>query len=436
MIIDKERAKLLKIKRANTDWWINEKSIVGMNGLTYIAYTNDIGEIRVKEIDTKCSKTPSRDVCLCRLNCTYADEHNSPSMCITKDGIIIVSYTGHNSSSGLRYRVTEKPYDILSFGDEKSIDYNGSVTYAQMFENEKKNEIWLFTRVNGVTWQFTYSCDVCKSWSKPVTIIASDKGGLYYMNIRKQLAATGDIPAERWFFAIYGHPYLSKDHTIRSAYIDSDGWLCSINGDKTDVNVRGNGSKTEFGIDRIEAVYEAPEGETVRLLSVSATEPMRIGIAAFNAENHEKADYYIIRYDKENERWRMSERIAEDYQFLAPGQNDGSQTYVGGMEFYFGVGDCGYVVFNADCDTDRVFIARGTKNESVLESYVSHDCSKTYMLEQTIKSVDKSTGKKLWRPIVPVFAQDNMPVYWHEGYYYAHSGGWHCDVNMYVEYDD
>lgn len=37
---------------------------------------------------------------------------------------------------------------------------------------------------------------------------------------------------------------------------------------------------------------------------------------------------------------------------------------------------------------------------------------------------------------MPVYAQDNVPVYWHEGTYTPHTGGWHCDAVMYVEYDD
>ncbi|MBQ8311364.1 MAG: hypothetical protein IJX80_10180 [Clostridia bacterium] len=55
-MIDFETAQIKRIKRANTDWWINEKSMVGKNGMTYVAYYNDIGEIHVKEIDAKCSR--------------------------------------------------------------------------------------------------------------------------------------------------------------------------------------------------------------------------------------------------------------------------------------------------------------------------------------------------------------------------------------------
>ena len=53
-----------------------------------------------------------------------------------------------------------------------------------------------------------------------------------------------------------------------------------------------------------------------------------------------------------------------------------------------------------------------------------------------IRRLHTEDEQKIWRPIVPIFAQDNMPVYWHEGVYAAHTGGWHCDTVMMVEYDD
>ena len=36
-MINFERAKEIRIKRANTEWWINERAVVGANGMTYIA---------------------------------------------------------------------------------------------------------------------------------------------------------------------------------------------------------------------------------------------------------------------------------------------------------------------------------------------------------------------------------------------------------------
>ena len=242
-----ERALERRIKRANTDWWINEKSIVGANGKTYIAYFNDMGEIHVKEIDAKCSHALSQDVCLCRLNGSYADEHNSPSICILDNGRIIVAYTAHAANNTLKYRITEKPFDLLSFGPEKVLYYEHSVTYAQLFENIRRHEIWLFTRVNSVTWEFRFSKDEGETWSSPCTFLKSDAGGLFYFDIRKQFVLDETCGTrEQWFFALYGHPLISKDHTIRAGIFDDGGNLRRFNGEKNGMNLFGEEFPSEL----------------------------------------------------------------------------------------------------------------------------------------------------------------------------------------------
>ena len=184
-MIDLDRSVLRKIKRANTDWWINEKAIVGANGKNYIAYYTDMGEIHVKEWDAKCSRALSHDVRLSTLNQNYADEHNAPSICILENGKIIVMYTGHGDNGYIKYRITERPYDIYSFGEEKTLNYEGNVTYAQVFENTHLDQIWLFTRVNGSSWEFRYSDDEGESFSESRKYISASNGKLFYMNVRK-----------------------------------------------------------------------------------------------------------------------------------------------------------------------------------------------------------------------------------------------------------
>lgn len=436
MVIRISKTKELRIKRANTDWWINEKAIVADNGLTYIAYTTDMGEIHVKELDAKCSRTPSRDVRLCRLNCNYADEHNAPSLCILQDGTILVAYTGHGVNGSLKYRVTSRPYDIFSFGPEQTLEYDGPATYAQMFENTKRGEVWLFTRVDKVNWQFRYSKDAGASWSKPVTFLHSEAGGLFYVNLRKQLVAGKGVVAERWFFALCGHPYVSKDHTVRSGLIDDAGYLCDMNGQRTGINVFGeeSGCLALFPLADLPVVYASPEGTTVRLLAVAPTVPLRIGLATFRYPEDTCAAYRVASY--KDGAWRLSDEIASSGAFLAPGQQDGSASYVSGMEFYYGVGEAGFSYHGGQINTNRLFLARATKSHWVLESYVSEDGGQTYTPEQILREIPLSEGIKIWRPTVPVFAQDNMPLYWHEGIYSGHTGGWHCDAVALVEYDD
>lgn len=437
-MINMNNAKQLRIKRANTDWWINEKAVVADNGLTYIAYVTDMGEIHIKELDAKCSKTPSRDARLCKLNCNYADEHNAPSLCILESGKMIVGYTGH-AVQGLRYRITQHPYDIFSFGKERILPYDGTVTYVQLFENTAKNELWLFTRVNGINWQFRYSKDEGETWSEPKNFLHSDAGGLFYINIRKQHVAVRPNVSEQWFFALYGHPRVSADHAIRSGIFNSDGQLLHTDGTPMDLNLYDPGP-SQIDLSQLEVVYDSPEGTTVRLLDVAPTVPLRVAFAPFvldqvDAPNPEKPYYCSATF--KNGQWVVSEPICTAGEFLAKNVIDGSQTYLGGMAYYYGVGDAGlYPRDHAETHTDRIYIARFDGTDRVLEAYLSKDNGSSYQLEQTLRRIPGEENIKIWRPIVPIYAQDNMPLYWHEGTYGAHTGGWHSDAVMFVEYDD
>lgn len=433
-MINLESAVRKQIKRANTDWWIHEQAMVGNNGKTYIAYYTDMGEIHVKEFDAKCSRAESRDVCLCRLNCNYADEHNSPSICVMEDGTLVVAYTGHAQTNDLRYRVTKNPYDIFSFGEEKRLPYESSATYAQLSENTARGELWLFCRVNCVTWEFRCSKDHGKTWSKPSCFLASDAGGLFYFDIRKQIVSDRERGVrEQWMFALYGHPKVSADHTIRSGIFDANGTLLKMNGEETDVNLYTGG---RIDLSALDTVYESPAGTTCRLLAVAPTAPYRIGLASFELNRPETIVYYSAIY--RDGAWRLSAPIARGGEFLSPDTMvDGSQTYVGGMAYYYGVGEAGLHPKDvAPTCTNRLYIARFDGERRLLESYRSDDWGATYRHEQAIRSIPKDAEIKIWRPTVPIYAQDNLPVYWHEGVYGAHTGGWHSDIVMYVDYDD
>lgn len=440
-MIDFERSKEVRIKRANTDWWINEKAVVGDNGKTYIVYITDMGEVHIKELDTKCSKTPSRDYRLSRLNCTYADEHNAPSVCILSSGRILVAYTGHTADRCVRYRITEKPYDISSFGPEKEIPTGGLTAYAQVFENTEKKQIWLFTRVDRTTWRFTYSADEGESWSEAKPFLICDGGGLFYLSMHKldvlkPYERNPHGAEEQFFFAVYGHPTSSGDHTIRTGIFNADGQLLQTDGTPLDMNLfAGN----VIDLQKLDIVYSSPEGTTVRLLEVSATMPLRVGFAPFTVEKGKLPDPTLPAYHSATFRdgkWHISKPICPAGEFLAD-VFDGAHTYLGGMAYYYGVGEAGLCPWvPAPTCTNRIYIARFDGKDRVLESYLSTDLGESYQLEQVIRRIPGEKNVKIWRPTVPVYAQDNMPVYWYEGVYTAHTGGWHSDIAMYVEYDD
>ena len=313
-MINQSKCREVRIKRANTDWWINEKSIVGDNGMTYIVYMTDMGEIHIKEFDAKCSRTPSRDTIVCRLNCFYSDEHNSPAICILQDGRIVVAYTGHATTSTISYRITNRPYDIYSFSQEIVLKYEKSVTYVQMFENIYRHELWLFTRVAGVTWEFRYSKDGLH-WSDPSCFLSSDAGGLFYIDIRKQIVPSKYGLVERWFFALYGHPRISADHTIHCGFFDADGWLVLPDG-KRPMNLYGAANledgtpiSSQIKLQDLSVVYESPKDTTVRLLEVAPTVPLRIGFATFELDKPDTITYYIASW--KGNAWQIS--VLEEY---------------------------------------------------------------------------------------------------------------------------
>ena len=313
-MINIDRSKEIRVKRGNTDWWIHEQAMVGNNGKTYMAYYTDMGEIRVKEFDAKCSRVPSHDVCLCRLNCNYADEHNAPSICVMEDGTIIVVYTGHAATNDVHYRVTTRPYDIYSFGEEKCLSYAASATYAQISENVSRGELWFFCRIDRVTWEFRYSRDKGETFSEPVKFLISDAGGLFYFDIHRQLIAERKKGVrEQWMFALYGHPRISKDHTIRSGIFNSEGTLLRMNGEKTDVNLYTGGL---IDLESLDVVYPSPEGTTCRLLSVSPTPPYRVGFASFELNRPETITYYCATF--RDGAWQRSAPIAACGEFLSP----------------------------------------------------------------------------------------------------------------------
>lgn len=460
-MINFDKSKELRIKRANTDWWINSKAVVADNGKTYIGYVTDMGEIHVKELDAKCSKTPSRDFRLCNLNFNYADEHNSPSLCVLQSGRIILAYTGHKVNA-VKYRFTRTPYDISSFEKEYTLPYDGAVTYVQLYENTKRNELWMFSRVDGYKWVFRYSKDEGETWSDAHVFINVDPGSafekyvndnkihvtklgetksLFYFDIRKQEIPSADCYDEQWFFALYGHPYKSLEHTIHTGIFRSDGQLLKTDGTPTDLNLFVDDGKT-IDINSLDLVYAAPEGDTVRLLDVSSTLPLRVAYAPFSMTTIESPapelpTYYSATF--RDGKWHSSAPICKAGEFRAKNITDGSQTYLGGVAYYYGVGEAGIdslYLKNATATTNRIYIARFDGKDRVLESYITYDFGKTYQLEQTIRRIPGDEDIKIWQPIVPIHAQDNLPVYWHEGSYMAHTGGWHCDAVMLVEYDD
>lgn len=79
------------------------------------------------------------------------------------------------------------------------------------------------------------------------------------------------------------------------------------------------------------------------------------------------------------------------------------------------------------------------ENGTIVVAYTGHSATHSVCYRVTECPYDLSSfGKEqvLHYTESVTYAQDNLPVYWHEGMYGAHTGGWHSDVVTYVDYDD
>ena len=140
-------------------YWVNEKrnNVVPWgrgNGWVYLSFAevlenlpenypgkDELEKLFVKAVEglVKYQAQSGRWRQVLTMEASYEETSCTAIFCMAlENGKIIVMYTGHAAMPVLRYRITEKPYDIYSFGSEHTLEYDGDITYAQIFENTKK----------------------------------------------------------------------------------------------------------------------------------------------------------------------------------------------------------------------------------------------------------------------------------------------------------
>lgn len=82
------------------------------------------------------------------------DDHDNPTFLVLPDERIMIIYSRHTDEACFYYRISEKPCDITSLGEEKVLKTNHNTTYPSLFIMEGDSEhIYLCYR--GVNWHPT-----------------------------------------------------------------------------------------------------------------------------------------------------------------------------------------------------------------------------------------------------------------------------------------
>ena len=117
---------------------------------TYIGYIDVHGNVKATQYDWLAKK--KTDVLV--RSCFQPDDHNNPTFVVLPDERVMIFYTRHTDEPCIWYRVSLKPGDITTLGDEKRLATSANTTYPSPFiMSDDPNHIYLCWR--GINWHPT-----------------------------------------------------------------------------------------------------------------------------------------------------------------------------------------------------------------------------------------------------------------------------------------
>ncbi len=117
---------------------------------TYIGYIDVQGYIKATQIDHL--KNQTHEVMI--RSWFQPDDHNNPTFLVLPDERIMIFYSRHTDEPCFYYRVSQKPGDITTLGEEKRLDTGHNTTYPSPFIlSDNPEHIYLCWR--GIGWHPT-----------------------------------------------------------------------------------------------------------------------------------------------------------------------------------------------------------------------------------------------------------------------------------------
>lgn len=96
---------------------------------TYIGYIDNHGSIKATQIDWKTNTT---NEVLIR-SWFQPDDHDNPAFLVLPDKRIMIIYSRHTDEAAFYYRISKRPGDITSLGDEKRLATSANTTYPNPY---------------------------------------------------------------------------------------------------------------------------------------------------------------------------------------------------------------------------------------------------------------------------------------------------------------
>ncbi|WP_083985178.1 BNR-4 repeat-containing protein [Geofilum rubicundum] len=134
-------------------WFADPRSLHLDNGqqqATYIGYIDVHGNVKASQHDFLTGTT---NEVLIR-SWFQPDDHNNPTFLVLPDQRIMIFYSRHTDEAAFYYRISQRPGDITSLGEEKRLATSHNTTYPSAYIlSDDPNHIYLAWR--GINWHPT-----------------------------------------------------------------------------------------------------------------------------------------------------------------------------------------------------------------------------------------------------------------------------------------
>ncbi|MDP4271744.1 MAG: BNR-4 repeat-containing protein, partial [Bacteroidota bacterium] len=136
-------------------WFADPRSLhyenaSGTINSTYISYIDIHGSIKATQHNFLTGK--NNEVLI--RSCFQPDDHDVPTFLVLPDERVMIFYSRHTDEARFYYRISKKPGDITSLGDEKIITTTNNTTYPNPFiMSDDPTHIYLCWR--GINWHPT-----------------------------------------------------------------------------------------------------------------------------------------------------------------------------------------------------------------------------------------------------------------------------------------